>query len=45
MQAMEASEKVYPTETEIPESNVVTNPEIMKDFMEKALKRRKSNHG
>ncbi|MDE5755141.1 MAG: hypothetical protein K2H89_11485 [Oscillospiraceae bacterium] len=45
LQAMEASEKVYPTETEIPESNVVTDPEIMKDFMEKALKRRKSNHG
>jgi len=45
LQAMEASEKGYPTETEIPESNVVTDPEIMKDFMEKALKRRKSNHG
>ena len=45
LQAMEESEKVYPTEMETPKSNVVTDPEIMRDFMDKVLKRRKNSNG
>ena len=45
LQAMEESEKTYPVETEVPKSNVVTDPDVMSDFMEKALKRRKGTNG
>ena len=45
LQAMEESEKTYPAETEVPKSNVVTDPDVMSDFMEKALKRRKGTNG
>ena len=39
LEAMEISEKANPAET--PKSNVVTDPEITKAFMKKALKTKK----
>ena len=39
LEAMEKSEKANLAET--PKSNVVTNPEITKAFMKKALKKKK----